>query len=100
MMICRIEGSVHMTVKDPPLAGARLLLARPLALDGSASGPPLVSVDRADAGEGDLVLVLKEGGSARILLEDDETPVQCVVVAVIDGVELAAPWEDPWTPPA
>ena len=52
------------------------------------SGRPLLALDRVDAGVGDLVLVNKEGGSARILYENEETPVQAVIVAVVDDIEV------------
>ena len=86
--MCRIEGSVHATVKDESLAAASLLLAQPVGLEGEREGEPLIAVDRAGAGDGDLVLVMKEGGSARIVLENEDIPVQCVIVAVIDDVQI------------
>ena len=89
MILSRITGSVHATVKDPPLEGARLLIAQPVNLDGHPTGRPIVAVDRVDAGIGDLVLVNREGGSARMLLDDEETPVQAVIVAVVDDIQLA-----------
>lgn len=89
MILARIVDTVHATVQDPTLAGHTLLVAQPVGLDGSAIGRPLVAVDRVGAGVGELTLILKEGGSARALLGDDESPVQALVVAVVDDVELA-----------
>jgi microcompartment protein CcmK/EutM len=88
MILARITGAVHATIADPPLQGEKLLLAQPVGLDGAEIGRPLAAVDRVDAGVGDLVLVLKEGGSARALLGNDESPVQAVIVAVVDDVSL------------
>ncbi len=89
MILSRVTGSVHATVKDAALEGEKLLLAQPIGLDGADIGRPLVVVDRIGAGVGDLVLVLREGGSARALLGDDESPVQALVVAVVDDVSIA-----------
>jgi ethanolamine utilization protein EutN len=89
VILSRVTGAVHATVKDAPLEGARILLTQPVDLSGSPAGRPLLALDRVDAGVGDLVLVNKEGGSARILFEDEETPVQAVIVAVVDDLELA-----------
>ena len=88
MRVCRIEGSVHSTVKDRTLAAEKILVARPVDLEGRPAGDPLLALDKVDAGEGDLVLVHKEGGGARILLDDDRSPVQCIVIAVIDDIRL------------
>ena len=62
--------------------------AQAVDLSGAVIGRPLLALDRVDAGVGDLVLVNKEGGSARILYENEETPVQAVIVAVVDDVEV------------
>lgn len=89
MILARVSGTVHASVKDAPLAGEKLLLAQPIGLDGADIGRALVVVDRIGAGIGDLVLVLREGGSARALLGDDESPVQAIVVAIVDDVSIA-----------
>lgn len=89
MILARVSGSVRASVKDAPLEGEKLLLATPVGLDGTDLGRPLVVVDRIGAGVGDLVLVLREGGSARALLGDDESPVQALVVAIVDDVSIA-----------
>jgi len=89
MILGRVTGSVHASVKNPHLEGARILVVRPVDLEGQRGGRPLLSVDRVDAGVGDLVLVCREGSSARFLFDDDQTPVQAVVLAVVDDVELA-----------
>jgi microcompartment protein CcmK/EutM len=89
MILGRVTAAVHATVQNPHLRGRRLLAVRPLDQDLRPSGPPVIGVDRVDAGPGDLVLLVKEGGSARLILDDSETPVQAVIVAVVDGVDLA-----------
>lgn len=90
MIISRVVGDVVSTQKNPHLEGHKLLLVQPVDLDGeTAIGTSMIALDKVDAGEGDLVLVNKEGGSARIMLQDEEVPVQAVVVAVIDGIDVA-----------
>lgn len=88
MILSKVTGSVHATVKDGPLSGERILVTQAVDLSGVPNGRPLLALDRVDAGVGDLVLVNKEGGSARILYENEETPVQAVIVAVVDDVQL------------
>jgi ethanolamine utilization protein EutN len=88
MILSRVTGSVHATVKDAPLQGERILLTQAVDLSGAVVGRPLLALDRVDAGVGDLVLVNKEGGSARILYENEETPVQAVIVAVVDDIQI------------
>lgn len=89
MLICRVVGDVVSTQKNVHLEGHKLLLVQPVDLDGSTPmGTSMIAVDKVDAGDGDLVLVNKEGGSARMLLGDDEIPVQAVIVGVIDGMDV------------
>jgi microcompartment protein CcmK/EutM len=78
-----VTGTVVAPRKDAELEGHRLLVVRPVDLEGKPSGTALVAVDRVDAGEGDVVLVNKEGSGARLML-GNRIPVQAVVVAVVD----------------
>lgn len=90
MMIARIVGDVVSTQKNPELQGHKLLIVQPVELDThTPSGPSLIAIDKVDAGEGDLVIVNKEGSSARLLLDNEQIPVQAVIVGVIDGIDLA-----------
>lgn len=84
MKLCRITGSVHATVKNAHLEGHKILIAQPLDADGKDDGEVMLALDQVSAGPGDLVLVMKEGGGARIVLGDDRNPVQCLVIAVVD----------------
>ncbi len=87
MILCRITGTVHATAQNAHLAGHRILIAEPVNLRNESAGLAILAVDAVDAGEGDLVIVNREGGAARILLRDEEIPVQAVVVAVVDALD-------------
>lgn len=89
MLICRVIGDVVSTIKNAHLQGYKLLIVQPVELDKKTpKGKSLIAVDKVDAGADDLVLVNKEGSSARLLLDDEEVPVQAVIVGVIDDIEL------------
>lgn len=88
MIIARVVGDIVSTIKSPSFEGHKLLIVQPLGLEGEAKGASFLAIDKVDAGVEDLVLVNKEGGSARILLEDERVPVQAVIVAVIDDVDI------------
>lgn len=89
MMLGRVTGMLHATLKNPRLEGHRLLVVRPVDRAGLPSGPPLVCIDRVDAGVADTVLVCREGGAARILTGDAAIPVQAMVVAIVDRTDWA-----------
>lgn len=96
MFLARVTGNVTCTVKMAPLTGRKLLLVRRLDIaPRELSGPETVAVDLVQAGVGDTVLVLKEGGSAKIALKDKEAHVAQIVVGVVDAVDASG-----WIPPA
>ncbi|MBI4576589.1 MAG: EutN/CcmL family microcompartment protein [Planctomycetes bacterium] len=88
MILARVCGSVTSTVKNSHLERNRLLLVRGLDLDGRFVGPAMLALDLVDAGTGDTVLVVKEGGAARIAFDDPRIPLQLFVVGVVDRVAL------------
>jgi microcompartment protein CcmK/EutM len=91
VILCRVTGDVVAPHKNAHLAGNKLLICQPVGLDGRTSaGASFLALDVAQAGQGDLVLVLKEGGGARIIFADDKIPLQTVVVAVVDDIEIDA----------
>ena len=90
MILCKVKGTVHATRKNEHLANNRILIVEPVTLAGDPQGLAMLALDVTDAGVGDLVVVNKEGGGARIIFEDEEIPLQAVVVAVVDGLETSA----------
>lgn len=87
MFLAEVIGTVVSPVQTPVLDGETLLLLRPITPDGRATGKTRIALDRAQAGEGDRVLVLDEGNGARGILGDPEAPVKTVVVGVVDYVD-------------
>jgi len=76
-------------VKHPAFAGQTLLVVQPLDENGRDSGASFVAVDHAQAGAGDRVLVLTEGGGARqVLGKGDRTPIRSVIVGVVDAMDI------------
>jgi ethanolamine utilization protein EutN len=88
MQICRITGNVVSTIKNTHLKGKKIMIVQPLDLDGNPEGKDYLAIDTVSAGADDKVLVIREGGSARIILNDKEVPVQAVIVGVIDEIDI------------
>ena len=88
MLICEVIGDIVSTVKNKHFTGKKLMIVQPLDLEGNAQGQAFLALDSVQAGSGDRVLVMQEGGSARIIFNDDEIPVQAVITAIIDGVDI------------
>ena len=87
MIIGRIVGTVVATRKDPRLEGKKLLLVRPMTLEGEDESSYVVAVDTVGAGFRERVLVVS-GSSARLAEGLKDRPVDAAIVGIIDTVEV------------
>jgi microcompartment protein CcmK/EutM len=87
MLIAKVVGSAVATVKDENLHGTKLLVVREATVRGEATGKPLVAIDTVDAGVNDLVLIAS-GSSARQTTITKDRPVDAVIMAVLDSLEV------------
>lgn len=90
MFIAKVLGTVVATIKHEAYLGQKILIVQPVDLKGKARGQSLLALDKVQAGEGDTVLVLNEGSSARHVLKNDLAPVRAIIMGVVDfyGNEL------------
>jgi ethanolamine utilization protein EutN len=100
MQLARVIGPVVMTIKHPAYQGETVLVVQPVDEHQQPVGAQVVAIDRAQAGPGDVVLVLREGSGIRqIMLRDKgvaladavkaDHPVQALIVGVVDRVSLS-----------
>ena len=87
MLIARVIGTTVSTIKDEKITGQKLLVMRQTDETGKQIGKPYVAVDTVNAGVGDLVLTAS-GSSARQTTLTKDRPVDAVIMAVIDHLEL------------
>lgn len=90
MFLGRVIGDVVSTVKHPALSGRKLLVVERLDESGRPAGGSVLAVDSVDAGPGDTVLVVDEGGSAAIVTGLPDPPIRTVIVGVVDRVDVEA----------
>jgi microcompartment protein CcmK/EutM len=89
MMLARVEGTLVATQKHPAYHGHRILLVQPVTPELAPKGESFYAVAHVQAGVGDLVMVAREGGSARMMLDAGETPIHAAVAGIVDAVDLA-----------
>jgi ethanolamine utilization protein EutN len=93
MFLARVEGSVVATKKEASMSGRKLLLLRPQLVDDKdptkfrAGLNTIVAVDTIGAGIGELILFC-QGSSARLAGGLKETPVDAVVIGIVDCVDV------------
>jgi ethanolamine utilization protein EutN len=77
-------------VKHPAYAGRPLFVVQPVDETGKDVGHSFIAVDNAQAGIGDMVIVLTEGNGVRqILKQGDIVPIRSLIVGIVDHVETA-----------
>lgn len=93
MILAKVEGALVATKKNEKMNGQKLLVVRPVTVENAeakelkTSSTTLVATDSLGAGVGELVLVV-QGSSARLAARDKDTPVDAVVIGIVDTVDL------------
>ena len=92
MILAKVLGPVVSTVKHPSFHALKLLVVQPIDERGAPLGKSLLAVDRiCSAGEGDTVLILKEGTGVRQLFglpKEAKWPIQACIAAIVDSVHF------------
>jgi microcompartment protein CcmK/EutM len=88
MIVGRVTGTIHSTIKHPFYDARRLLVVEREDASGQPTGAYVVAVDRVDAGVGERVLVMEEGTGARQVLESANGPVRSLIVGVVDAIDV------------
>jgi len=89
MTLARVVATVVSTEKHPQYRGYKILAVQPILPDGSPRGKSFLALDGVQAGTGDTVLVVDEGGSARAVLGDEKAvTVRTVICAIVDHVDI------------
>jgi microcompartment protein CcmK/EutM len=91
LILCKVLGPVVATEKHPAFAGLKLLVVQPVDEKGAHAGRSFLAVDRASqSGQGDTVLVLREGTGIRQLFgvpPAGKLPIRSCIVGVVDQVD-------------
>lgn len=88
MILGKVTGTVVSTAKIAPLEGFKLLLVRPVDPQGAFAGGSVVALDTVQAGVGDTVFIIDEGGSANQILRKTGAPIRTVIAGIVDRVDL------------
>ncbi len=88
MKLGKVIGTVVATRKDEKLEGLQLFVVQDIAPDLKAKDSFVVAVDSVGAGVGEVVLYAS-GSSARQTRPTDSRPVDAVIMAIVDTVDVA-----------
>ncbi len=88
MILASVRGTITAPHKNKEFVGHKIMIVQPVNLQLEAEGKTFLAIDNAQAGIGDMVLVLKEGGGARMVLKNKNIAVQAVIVGIVDSVDI------------
>ncbi|MCX6122792.1 MAG: EutN/CcmL family microcompartment protein [Ignavibacteriales bacterium] len=88
MILGKVIGTIWATRKDEEMVGMKLQIVKHVDLDYKLKDSFVVAVDTVQAGVGDIVLVAS-GSSARQTAVTKNKPVDAVIVAVVDKLDIS-----------
>jgi microcompartment protein CcmK/EutM len=89
MILGKVIGNVVSTIRAKGYGSKKILLIKPIDPDGNTKGTAYLAIDTVQAGVGDIVLTLDEGGSARVAINEPETfTIKLVIVGIVDDISV------------
>jgi len=89
MILGKVIGTIWATRKDEEMVGMKLQIVKHVDLDYKLKDSFVVAVDTVQAGVGDIVLVTS-GSSARQTAVTKNKPIDAVIIAVVDKLDISA----------
>ena len=88
MILAKVIGTVVTTISISDYKHRRLLVVQPLIMEGETADEDFIALDNTQAGIGDTVLINREGGGARQVLNNPDAAVISVIVGIVDSVYI------------
>lgn len=87
MILAKVIGNVVSTIKVKGYESKIILIVQPIDPSGKYIGKSFLAIDAVQAGTGDTVLVIEEGGSARTIINEPEAfTVKSVIAGIVDDI--------------
>jgi len=86
MILGKVIGNVVSTIKLPVYQGYKILIVQPVNNKEEPQGESVLALDTVQAGVGDTVLVIDEGNSSRLIMNNSTAPVRTMIVGIVDAI--------------
>ncbi len=95
MQLAKVVGTLVSTHKNEMLRGKKLLFVQPLDELLVPFGNEMLAVDGVGAGVGDIVIILNEGGSARMITKakSQYAPIELCIAGIVDSIQTDGHYE-------
>ena len=87
MILGKVVGNVVSTIKLPVYQGYKILVVQPVNDKQEPQGESVLALDTVQAGVGDTVLVIDEGNSSRLIMNNSTAPVRTMIVGIVDEIK-------------
>jgi len=87
MILGKVIGNVISTIKLPVYQGYKILIVQPMNDKEEPQGESILALDTVQAGVGDTVMVIDEGNSSRLIMNNSTAPVRTMIVGIVDTVD-------------
>jgi len=87
MILGKVIGNVVSTIKLPVYQGYKILIVQPVNNKEEPQGESVLALDTVQAGVGDTVLVIDEGNSSRLIMNNSTAPIRTMIVGIVDAIE-------------
>ena len=88
MILAKVISSVVSTAKDATFKGKAIFVVQPLDQNLKAAGNKFLAFDHVQAGEGDTVIICREGNGCRQMWGESQAPVNAVIAGIVDHLEI------------
>ena len=87
MILGKIIGNVVSTIKLPVYQGYKILIVQPVNDKEEPQGESVLALDTVQAGVGDTILMIDEGNSSRLIMNNSTAPIRTMIVGIVDAIE-------------
>ncbi len=89
MFIAKVKGNIVSTKKNLNLFSHKLLIVHAVDYNNNFIGDKdIIALDLIDSGIGDIVIVVQEGDAVQQILGNKVTPVNTMIIGIVDNIEI------------